>query len=157
MNCLTFPDSEVALCEAWHLLFLSQTACRSADPSCRRSATQSLGNIARHEGLASLWQGTNLGLVIAVPLVAIYLPLYDHFSAQLASSSLGYLTPLVAGQLFPLLTSCPHGWSTCHRVVMTHSSAACQSTSRGLHFHAHLLEGWQLTLLMPPIPLSNQA
>ena len=56
-----------------------------------------LTKIARHEGVSSLWQGTNVQVMLAVPLVAIYLPLYDVFSAQLEPMHMGFVTPLAAG------------------------------------------------------------
>ena len=37
-----------------------------------------LYKIARHEGLQTLWRGTDAAVFMTVPLVAIYLPLYDH-------------------------------------------------------------------------------
>ncbi|KAI3979277.1 hypothetical protein MKX01_007753 [Papaver californicum] len=61
--------------------------------------------IIRQEGIARLWRGTNAGLALAVPTVAIYLPLYDVFRnwmEDLTIRNAPYLTtyvPLVAGSL----------------------------------------------------------
>ena len=51
----------------------------------------------QQEGVSSMFKGTNVGLMLAVPLVAIYLPLYDVFSAYLAPSNIGLFGPLAAG------------------------------------------------------------
>lgn len=44
-----------------------------------------------------LWRGVREGMVMAVPLVGIYLPLYDYMSAQL--SGMGSYAPVVAGSI----------------------------------------------------------
>ncbi|KAK9808452.1 hypothetical protein WJX73_007173 [Symbiochloris irregularis] len=62
-----------------------------------RSSVKKLTKIARGEGVSALWQGTNIGLLLAVPLVAIYLPLYDIFSKKMEPMHLGLMTPLAAG------------------------------------------------------------
>lgn len=60
-----------------------------------RSLLDGLMKITRHEGLRSLWRGTDAAILMTVPLVAIYLPLYDSLLANL--TSLGAAAPLVAG------------------------------------------------------------
>jgi solute carrier family 25 protein 39/40 len=60
-----------------------------------RSSIDGLYKIARHEGLQSLWRGTDAAVLLTVPLVAIYLPLYDHLLEK--CSSAGPYAPLVAG------------------------------------------------------------
>lgn len=42
-----------------------------------RSALEGLQRIARQEGLAVLWRGTDVSLLVAVPMVSLYFPLYD--------------------------------------------------------------------------------
>lgn len=60
-----------------------------------RSSFDGLFKIARHEGLQSLWRGTDAAVLLTVPLVAIYLPLYDHLLER--CSPAGGYAPLVAG------------------------------------------------------------
>lgn len=51
-----------------------------------RSMIHGLLKIARHEGLTSLWRGTDAAVLMTVPLVAVYLPLYDHMLHSLTDS-----------------------------------------------------------------------
>lgn len=46
-------------------------------PNAHRSALDGLLRIARNEGPGVLWRGTDLSLLVAVPMVAMYFPLYD--------------------------------------------------------------------------------
>mmetsp|Transcript_19365 Transcript_19365/g.58527 ORF Transcript_19365/g.58527 Transcript_19365/m.58527 type:complete len:382 (-) Transcript_19365:686-1831(-) len=62
-----------------------------------RSMIHGLLKIARHEGLTSLWRGTDAAVLMTVPLVAVYLPLYDHMLHSLTDSGAGAYAPLVAG------------------------------------------------------------
>ncbi|KAI3960873.1 hypothetical protein MKW92_014832 [Papaver armeniacum] len=61
--------------------------------------------IIQQEGIARLWRGTNAGLALAVPTVAIYLPMYDVlriWMEDLTIRNAPYLTtyvPLVSGSL----------------------------------------------------------
>lgn len=52
--------------------------------------------IARREGLPVLWRGTWASLLIAVPMVGIYMPLYDALQ-DAWSPSLGGMAPVAAG------------------------------------------------------------
>eukprot|EP00775_Hariotina_reticulata_P011240 gene11240-11389_t len=52
--------------------------------------------ISAREGLPVLWRGTWASLLIAVPMVGIYMPLYDALLAEW-SSKLGSVAPVAAG------------------------------------------------------------
>ena len=47
------------------------------------------------EGPQGLWRGVNVSLLISVPTIMLYLPLYDHLVTEF--SSLGGYAPFVAG------------------------------------------------------------
>ena len=47
-------------------------------PLLSRSVLDGARRIVQHEGALVLWRGTDAALLMSVPLVAIYLPLYDH-------------------------------------------------------------------------------
>ena len=51
----------------------------SLTPRCfHRNALDGLIKIARTEGPAQLWRGTDLSLAVCVPAMAVYFPLYDY-------------------------------------------------------------------------------
>lgn len=62
-----------------------------------RSSLDGLWKISRHEGLPVLWHGVNVSMVISVPAICLYLPLYDHLLAEMGPSSAW--APLAAGAL----------------------------------------------------------
>ncbi|KAK9864769.1 hypothetical protein WJX84_011121 [Apatococcus fuscideae] len=62
-----------------------------------RSTFGMLGRIARQEGVHALWRGTEASLLITVPLVALYLPLYDSLLQSLQGAGVGMYAPLLAG------------------------------------------------------------
>lgn len=62
------------------------------------STIEGMRKIIRQEGARVLWRGTDVSLLMAVPMVGIYLPLYDLLNAEWASS-LGAVAPLYAGAL----------------------------------------------------------
>ena len=62
------------------------------------STIEGMRKIIRQEGARVLWRGTDVSLLMAVPMVGIYLPLYDLLNAEWASS-LGSAAPLYAGAL----------------------------------------------------------
>ena len=53
--------------------------------------------LVRREGLASLWRGTDAALMMAVPAVAIYLPLYDALLDALRERGAGGAAPALSG------------------------------------------------------------
>ena len=65
-----------------------------------RGTYDALRRIAQHEGTHVLWRGTGLSLVMSVPMVGIYLPLYDamlqYLEEKLGSRGSPY-SPLLAG------------------------------------------------------------
>ncbi|GAB4824221.1 hypothetical protein N2152v2_011267 [Parachlorella kessleri] len=71
-------------------------------PACSTVYTGTLDGlrkIARTEGLAVLWRGTDVALMMAIPMVGIYLPLYDYLVAELQQRQVGVTAPLWAGTL----------------------------------------------------------
>lgn len=53
--------------------------------------------IVRHEGWRALWRGTGPTLAMAVPSVAVYLPVYDWLQAQIAEAGAPGAAPALAG------------------------------------------------------------
>ncbi|KZV21875.1 Mitochondrial substrate carrier family protein [Dorcoceras hygrometricum] len=80
-------------------------------PTCSPECTRYRGTldvfykVVRQEGFLRLWRGTNASLALAVPSVAIYMPLYDifrNYMEELTSENIPTMTPytpLVAGSL----------------------------------------------------------
>ncbi|GMH43459.1 hypothetical protein BSKO_11381 [Bryopsis sp. KO-2023] len=66
-------------------------------PECYvyESTLDAVRKIARQEGTQVLWRGTREGLMIAIPMVGIYLPLYDSWVER--CSWMGHYAPVVAG------------------------------------------------------------
>ena len=63
-----------------------------------RSTFGTLGKIAQKEGVYALWRGTEASLLITVPLIALYLPLYDTLLQSLQGAGAGAIySPLLAG------------------------------------------------------------
>lgn len=62
-----------------------------------RGTIDALTRIARQEGVGVLWRGTGLSLTMAVPMVGIYLPLYDAMLEYAQKQGTGYYAPLLAG------------------------------------------------------------
>lgn len=66
-------------------IYLSQH-CQSDCELVHRNALDGLIKIARTEGPAQLWRGTDLSLAVCVPAMAVYFPLYDYSLQHLQSS-----------------------------------------------------------------------
>ncbi|CAL5223837.1 g6417 [Coccomyxa viridis] len=70
------------------------------NPDCGiyRGTFDGMRKIARREGFAALWRGTDIAFLMAIPTVGIYLPLYDHCLARLWGPT-GMYAPLLAGSI----------------------------------------------------------
>ena len=53
---------------------------------CCSSVLDGAQRIVRYEGLRTLWRGTDAAVLMTVPLVAIYLPLYDALLPHTAAT-----------------------------------------------------------------------
>jgi solute carrier family 25 protein 39/40 len=62
-----------------------------------RGTVDALKRIVRCEGPVALWKGTGLSLTMALPMVGIYLPLYDAMLEYAQKQGTGYYAPLLAG------------------------------------------------------------
>lgn len=80
---------------------LPANACGPAcePPPAYRGTLHALRTIARTEGAATLWRGTDVALMMAIPMVGIYLPLYDYLLEQSRNNGGGAASPLLAGTL----------------------------------------------------------
>ncbi len=74
---------------------LSGISCGNTALLKCRSCIDGLWQITRHEGPSVLWHGVNVSMLISVPMICMYLPMYDFLSAELDSSSA--YAPLIAG------------------------------------------------------------
>lgn len=86
-------------------------AVLGAEPTCSPECFRYKGTldvfykVIRQEGFTRLWRGTNASLTLAIPSVAIYLPLYDIFRNFMEEYTLRNIpiatpyVPLVAGSL----------------------------------------------------------
>ncbi|KAK9861914.1 hypothetical protein WJX84_002442 [Apatococcus fuscideae] len=64
-----------------------------------RGTLASMRHIARTEGWSQLWRGTDMALLMAMPMVGIYMPLYDYTRGALQPELGASLAPLTAGAL----------------------------------------------------------
>ena len=65
-----------------------------ARSTVHRSALDTLLRIARNEGPGVLWRGTDLSLLVAVPMVAMYFPLYDSLLQRCNSAGMPFCVAL---------------------------------------------------------------
>jgi len=79
---------------------LPSTACGPAcEPITYRGTLHALRTIARSEGVGMLWRGTDVAIMMAIPMVGIYLPLYDYLLEAAQSRHVGVCAPLLAGSI----------------------------------------------------------
>ncbi|KAK9814948.1 hypothetical protein WJX73_002840 [Symbiochloris irregularis] len=71
--------------------------CRGPECSAYSSTLDGIRKIVRREGILALWRGTDIALLMAVPTVGVYLPMYDYLNGRF--HSLAAYGPLVAGAL----------------------------------------------------------
>lgn len=107
--------SQVTLLEKWNFAACGPTCIRLADnalpetvcgPACEpvayRGTLHALRSIVEKEGARALWKGTDLALMMSIPMVGIYLPLYDYLLERInyaSHSNQSSVSPLVAGTL----------------------------------------------------------
>lgn len=72
--------------------------------SYTKGIRDAIRRIARDEGVKALWRGTGLSLTMAIPMVGIYMPLYDYILGRINAhlrnendTAVRPLTPLLAG------------------------------------------------------------
>lgn len=84
------PTAHCAACQGRRTAGCSGALCQSAqtgqkgeDVWLHRSALDGILRIARHEGVTGLWRGTEMTLLISVPMIGLYLPIYDSLHRRL--------------------------------------------------------------------------
>ncbi len=78
---------------------LTRQAGRAAPPQCyiHDGSVETARRIVRHEGWRALWRGTGPTLAMAVPSVAVYLPVYDVLQAHISAAGAPAAAPALAG------------------------------------------------------------
>lgn len=97
------------LLDKWGFISYHPPECRVCEPQvgspARLAAAHAavpsplalMRRIAHTEGWTALWRGTSASLLMAVPMVGIYFPLYDALEQHLATGGAGSYAPLAAG------------------------------------------------------------
>lgn len=78
-------------------LLLSVCAAHAAQCYIHDGSVETARRIVRHEGWRALWRGTGPTLAMAVPSVAVYLPVYDALQARLVEAGAPHAAPALAG------------------------------------------------------------
>jgi hypothetical protein len=99
-----------ATCDCFRTPTPRQIPTPACGPACTNTAAtvtplyrgtiDGLRKIVASEGMRVLWRGTDVALMMAIPMVGIYLPLYDYLLLQLHEQRhTNAATPLIAGTL----------------------------------------------------------
>ncbi|KAL4553612.1 hypothetical protein Ndes2526B_g03448 [Nannochloris sp. 'desiccata'] len=105
--------TEASLLEKWNFAGCGPTCVRITNPAlpsnvcgpaCEpplpyKGTYHALRTIARKEGISTLWRGTDIALMMSIPMVGIYLPLYDYLLEGAQQQGVGAAAPLLAGTL----------------------------------------------------------
>eukprot|EP00198_Chlamydomonas_reinhardtii_P006915 XP_001696251.1 mitochondrial substrate carrier protein [Chlamydomonas reinhardtii] len=79
----------------------SAEGCLNAGAAYRPpTATGVLRDIMRKEGVAALWRGTDTAMLASIPMVGVYMPLYDHLLARISTApAVAPYAPVLAGSI----------------------------------------------------------
>eukprot|EP00798_Chlamydomonas_sp_ICE-L_P006182 gene6182-2798_t len=121
LTCL--QSNTRSLPRPWRLNHIALCHCSTAAPSWSTAANHvegcsatntfrraqptmfgTMSSIYRQEGMRVLWRGLDSSLLMSVPMVGIYMPLYDYLKENISSThpsgmNLGVYAPATAGML----------------------------------------------------------